>query len=174
VLRRLLSRLGYEPKRKAEPERIRLLRRLAEQLNDKAARFRVVVSRAVLLEQRLGQLETDSVTWEARARAAARRGEPHLMADVSRICGRIEGQVQESRAELVRLHTDERHLRELLTSGREEFTRLVELARELGDDVSSCLLYIDLTRPQEVPDEDLLLDDGRDFVARVIDGAGVH
>jgi hypothetical protein len=174
VLRRLLSRLGYEPKRKAEPERIRLVKLLAEQLNDKATRFRAVVSRAVLLEQRVEQLETDSVSWEQRARAARSRGDRVLLVDVARICGRIEGQLSESRAELVRLHADEAHLRDLLTSGRAQFADLVEQARDLGDDVSGCLLYIDLTRPEQVPDTDLLIDDGRDFVARVIDGAGVH
>lgn len=173
MLRRLLARLGYEPKRRAEPERIRLVKRLAEQLNDKATRFRGVVSRAVLLEQRVEQLETDSASWEQRARSARHR-DPALSADVARICGRIEGQLSESRAELVRLHADETHLRELLTGGRAQFADLVEQARALGDDVSECLLYIDLTRPEQVPDTDLLIDDGRDFVARVIDGAGVH
>jgi len=176
VLRRLLSVLGYEPKHPAvAPERIRLLKRLAEQLNEKATRFRTVTSRAVLTEQRLAQLDGDSDAWERRAARASLSGDPELVASVARICGRIEGQLQELRGELVTLQAEEAHLRSLLTDGRKSFAHLLEQARELGDDVSGCLLYIDLSRPEQVPDTELLNDDGeRDFVARVIDARGVH
>jgi hypothetical protein len=174
VLKRLLARLGYEPRRPVEPEVARYLQRLAEQLNDKAARFRTVVSRAVLLEQRIERLERDSRVWEMRSAAPAALRDPELAADVARICGRMEGQLQEARAELVLLHADELHLRSLLTDGRAKFAVLHERARALGFDVSSCLLYIDLTRPEQVADETLLTDDGSDFVARVVDAGGVH
>lgn len=176
VLRRLLSVLGYEPKqqRPPEPESVRLLKVFAEQLNQKATRYRAVAARAVLLEQRISQLETDSATWEQRAENAAQRGIPELTVDVTRICGRIEGQLQETRGELAVMQADEIHLRKLLSDSRHEFAKQLEGARELGHDVSGCLLYIDLTRPECPADEELLADDGRDFVARVIDGPGVH
>lgn len=175
MLRRLLSRLGYEPKRPAaEPERIRLLKQWAEQLNALATRFRTAAERSVLLEQRIDQLEGDSVRWERRAAARAAARDPELAADVARICGRIEGQLQESRAELANLLADEKHLRALLTEQRQPFVEQLERCRAFGDDVSGCLLYIDLTRPDRVADLELLADDGRDFVARVIDADGVH
>ncbi len=154
-----------------EPESVRHLKRLAEQLNDKATRFRAVASRAVLLEQRIGFLETESKTWEQRA--AAVRGTA-IASDVARICGRMEGQLDEAQAELRALQADETHLRSLLTSGRRSFAEGVEHARSAGYDVSSCLLYVDLTRPECPADETLLGDDDRRFVARVIDGGLVH
>jgi septal ring factor EnvC (AmiA/AmiB activator) len=175
MLRRLLSRLGYEPKRPAaEPERIQLLKRWAEQLNEKATRFRTVAERSVLLEQRIDQLDGDLMRWEKRAVARLATRDPELAADVARICGRIEGQLQESRAELANLHADENHLRTLLTDQRRSFAEQLELCRGLGDDVNGCLLYIDLTRPDRVADLDLLADDELDFVARVIDADGIH
>lgn len=172
MFRRLLGLLGYEPTRKPEPESVRQLKRMAEQLNEKASRFRTVASRAVLTEQRLEQLETDLVTWERRARVVAGRAE--LSGDAQRICGRIEGQLQELRGELTLLNADEAHLRALLTSGREEFARLVQATCDLGHDVSGCLLYVDLTRPERVADTELLADDEREFIGRVIDSTGVH
>jgi hypothetical protein len=173
VLRRLLSRLGYEPRGKPEPESVRHLKRLAEQLNEKAARFRTVAARAVMLEQRIEFLETDSRTWEQHARATVGRAELH--AEASRVCGRIEGQLHEARAELATLHADEAHLRNLLTSERSRFASLLGQAREFGHNVDGCLLYVDLTRPTCPADESLLADDGdREFVARVINSTGVH
>ncbi len=168
VLRRLLSALGIDL---PEPANIRHLKRLAEQLNDKAARFRTVAGRAVMLEQRIEFLETDSRTWEQRARVA--RG-TEMAADVTRICGRLEGQMQEARTELVKLQSDEQHLRGLLTSGRAAFADLLDQARRLGHDVSGCLLYVDLSRPVCPADESLLADDDRTFVARVVDSVGIH
>lgn len=170
VLRRLLSAIGYEPRRRPEPESVRHLKRLAELLNDKAARFRTVAARAVMLEQRIEFLETDSKAWERRARQA----QPELAADAARICGRLEGQLQESRAELGTLRADEAHLRNLLAAERNRFAALLGEARELGHDVNGCLLYVDLTRPECPSDDTLLADDGRDFVARVIDQRGIH
>ncbi len=171
MLRRLLSRLGYERRQALEPESVRHLKRLAEQLNEKAGRFRTVAARAVLLEQRIEFLEVDSRAWERRARAA----QPELAADAARICGRLEGQLQESRAELATLHADEAHLRNLLTSERARFAALLSQARQLGHDVNGCLLYVDLTRPERPVDETLLADDAdREFVARVIDQRGIH
>jgi chromosome segregation ATPase len=172
MLRRLLGALGYERKRPpAPPERVRLLRRWSEQLNEKAARYRQVASRLVLTEQRIEQLETDLRTWEKRSGAVA--GTP-LAADASRMVGRIEGQLQELRADHAILAGDEQHLRALLTDQRRAFAEQLELCRALGDEVGDCLLYIDLTRPEEVADLDLLADDERDFVGRVIDAGGVH
>lgn len=172
VLKRLLSRLGYEPRRAAEPVGVLQLRRMAERLNEKASRFRTVSARAVLLEQRLDQLETDLKAWDRRASAV--RHQPELHADAQRICGRIEGKLHEARAELAEKHADEAHLRSLLTEQREVFATLLEHARALGWDVSGCLLYVDLTRPERVPDEELLGDDEGDFVGRVIDAGGLH
>jgi hypothetical protein len=173
VLRRFLSALGYEPRRKPEPESVRHLKRLAEQLNEKAARFRTVAARAVMLEQRIEFLETDSRTWEQHARATVGRSDLH--AEASRVCGRIEGQIRETRAELAALHADESHLRSLLTSERARFASLLGQARELGHEVDGCLLYVDLTRPVCPADETLLADDGDlEFVARVIGSTGIH
>lgn len=172
MLRRLLSRLGYEPKHPRDPESVRQLKRLAEQLNEKAARFRTASARAVMLEQRIEFLESDSKTWEMRARTV--RGQAELFADVERVCGRLEGQLQEAHAELATLRADEAHLRNLLTDGRGSFARLLEQARSAGYDVSGCLLYVDLTRPECPADETLLADDDRAFLARIIDAGGVH
>jgi chromosome segregation ATPase len=172
VLRRLLSALGYEPRRAVEPESVWHLKRLAEQLNEKAARFRTAAARAALLEQRIEFLETDSKTWERKAVAV--RGRPELVSEVERICGRLEGQLQEARAELATLCADEAHLRNLLTDGRRSFADLVEQARRHGHKVDDCLLYIDLSRPDVPADDTLLADDDRVFVARIIDAAGVH
>lgn len=156
----------------AEPESMRHLKRLAEQLNDKAARFRSVTERAVLLEQRIEFLVADSRTWERRAVAVA--GQPELASEVARVCGRLEGQLHSARAELASALADETHLRSLLTTERRRFAELVEQARRLGHDVSECLLYVDLTRPGRVADLGLLADDEREFIARVIDQAGIH
>lgn len=145
---------------------------MAEQLNEKASRFRTVAARAVLLEQRLDQLETDLRAWDRRAKTVGHR--PELFADAQRICGRVEGKLQEARAELAEKHADETHLRNLLTEQRKVFANLLEHGRALGWDVSGCLLYVDLTRPDRVADEELLADDGQDFVARVIDAGGLH
>lgn len=173
MLRRLLSRLGYERRKAPEPESVRHLKRLAEQLNEKAGRFRTVAARAVMLEQRIEFLEVDSRTWEQHARAAM--GRPELHAEASRVCGRIEGQLQEARAELATLHADEAHLRNLLTTERGRFSALLGQARQLGHDVNGCLLCVDLTRPACPADETLLADDAdREFVARVIDQSGIH
>lgn len=171
---RLLGFLGYERKRPpAPPERLRLLRRWSEQLNEKAGRYRDLASRLVLTEQRLEQLDTDLRTWQRRSRAVAGTD---LATDAARIVGRLEGQLQELRADHATLARDEQHLRALLTDQRAAFAEQLELCRELGDDVSSCLLYIDLTKPEAVPDLELLADDerDRDFVGRVIDASGVH
>ncbi len=152
---------------------MRLLRRFAEQLNEKASRFQAVAGRAALLEQRIGFLEVDLRTWEERSRLVRSRGRPELLVDVARICGRLEGQLQEARAELAIVTSDETHLRNLLTAERKRFADQLEQARALGHDVSSCLLYIDLSRPP-VPADLALADDDRDFVARVIDSAVIH
>lgn len=173
VLRRLFAKFGYEPRQRREPESIRQLRRMAEQLNEKASRFRTVSSRAVLLEQRIAVLETDSVAWERRAEKVTETCDPELAANAARICGRLEGQLQETRAELAVLQNDEAFLRDLLTRERKAFAEHLDLARQLGHDVSGCLLYIDLTRPEQVADIEID-DEERSFVARVIDGAGVH
>ncbi len=154
-----------------EPASIRGLKRLAEQLNDKASRFRTVAARAVLLEQRIELLEVDSRAWEARAKAVHDAG---LSSEVARVCGRLEGQLQAARTELAALHTDEAHLRSLLTDGRRAFAELVDQARSLGHDVSGCLLYVDLTRPECPADDSLLADEDRAFVARVIDSQVIH
>lgn len=172
MLRRLLSVLGYEPKRAHEPESVRRLKRLAEQLNEKAARFRTVAGRAVLIDQRIEFLEADLRTWAKRAEAVAAK--PLLMIEVARVCGRLEGQLQEARAEIATLMADEAHLRNLLTSGRRDFAVMLAEVRGWGHDVSECLLYVDLTRPERVADTDLLADDDREFVARVIDQSGIH
>jgi hypothetical protein len=173
VLRELLTAVARAlTAPKPQPESVRHLRRLAEQLNEKATRFRTVAGRAVLLEQRIGFLETDWKSWERRAKGA--RSNPDLAADAARCLGRVEGQLQEARAELATLHSDEAHLRNLLSSGRSEFAQLIEQARGLGHDVSECLLYVDLTRPECPADEELLADDGDRFVARVIDSTVVH
>jgi hypothetical protein len=179
VLRQLLiavaRALAEQAPPKSDPEGIRHIKQLAEQLNEKATQFRAVVARAVLLKERVELLEQDSRQWEERARIATEKGSLELQTDVARICGRIEGRLQEARAELAQRDSDEAHLRNLLTLERKRFADLVEWARRLGHDVSGCLLYIDLSRPERVPDTDLLTDDeGRDFVARVIDSAGVH
>jgi chromosome segregation ATPase len=172
VLRQLLKAIS-RALAPLDPEGLRHVKRLADQLNEKATQFRDVSSRVVLLEQRIGFLETDWKTWERRMRGAAH--EPSLLASVARCLGRVEGQLQEARAEVATLQAEEMALRSLLTHGREEFARLLRRARALGYDVSSCLLYIDLTRPECPADDELLADDAdRDFVARVIDGAGVH
>lgn len=173
MLRRLLmSALGYEPRRAVEPESVRHLKRLAEQLNEKATQFRTVAGRAALLEQRIEFLEVDSRTWEKRA--AAVRGRADLAQEAARICGRLEGQLQEARAELATLAADEAALRNLLTDGRRSFADLVERARRQGYKVDDCLLYIDLSRPDCPADDALLADEDRAFVGRVIDAAGVH
>ena len=174
MLRRFLSRLGYEPRKAREPECVRLVRQHAALLNEKATRFRTVSGRIVLLQQRIEQIETDSRTWERRAEVIRGRGDPELVADAERICGRLDGQLQESRAELATLESDEAHLRAILTDGRARFADLIGQCRELGLDVSECLLYIDLTRPDRVADTDLLADDEADFLGRVIDGSRVH
>lgn len=174
VLRRLLARIGYEPRREREPESVRLVKRLAEQLNEKATRFRTVAGRAAMLEQRVGFLETDLKTWERRARAVRERRQLELLLDAERICGRIEGQLQEARAELAVLAADETHLRGLLTDERRRFADLLRETRELGHDVSECLLYVDLIRPEPLADLALCADDDREFVARVIDSSGLH
>lgn len=171
MFRRLAAVLGYEPRRRREPESVGHLKRLAEQLNEKATRFREVAGRAALLEQRIEFLETDSVTWERRA---ARVRGSELAGDAERICGRLEGQMQEATADLAQLRSEEAFLRNLLTSERRGFAAMVEQARRLGHDVSGCLLFVDLTRP-ECPADDALIDDtDADFIGRVIDAHGVH
>jgi hypothetical protein len=174
VFRRLLSRLGYEPKRSAaEAGIVSQLQSLAANLNGRAARFRTVSARAVLLEQRLALLEADSEVWERRA--ARKLNDPELAADRARICGRLEGQLQELRGELVQTQSEEAALRNELTIDRERFMRNLEHARRLGFDVSNCLLYVDLTRPaRSVELGDLAEDEGREFVGRVIDSVDVH
>lgn len=174
MLRELLTAVAnaLTPTR-PEPESVRQVRRLADQLNEKASRFRAVSARAVLLEQRIGFLETDWKTWDRRVRDVARN--PALLASAARCIGRVEGQLQETRGELAMLQADEVALRALLTTGRDDFSRLIDRLRALGHDVSNCLLYVDLTRPECPADEDLLADDAdREFIGRVIDAAGVH
>ena len=173
MLRRLLSRLGYEPKQKREPESVRLLKRMAEQLNDAARRFREAAGRAALLEQRVGFLETEEAGWRDRVRSAAER-DPELATDAARIFGRVEGQLVAARAELRTHELEERELGLTLTTYRKRFADELERVRGLGHDVSGCLLYVDLSRPGCAADETLLADDDRDFIARVIDSPGLH
>ena len=173
VLRRLLSRLGYEPKQKREPDSVRELRRMAELLNDNGRRFRETASRVALLEQRVSILETEGKGWADRV-SSTDSWDPALAREAARILGNVEGQLQAARAELLVQRTEETELRKTLTVGRKRFADLFEQTKALGHDVSSCLLYIDLSRPECPADETLLADDDRSFVARVIDRAGLH
>ena len=172
MLRRLLSRIARaiaEP----EPEAVRHLRDLARLLNERAARFRDVATRATLLRERVGMLAGDLAAWERRVQAT--RDDPRFALEATRICGRLEGQLQETNIELGQLESEEAGLRTLLTRQRGDFVRLVERAKALGYDVSECLLYIDLSAPERVADVSVLVEEDRDFVARVIDSSGaVH
>ncbi len=173
MLRRLFAALGYEPSQKREPESVRLLKRMAEQLNDNARRFREAAGAVVMLEQRVGFLETERTGWAERVRSAAER-DPELATEAARLYGRIEGQLTATHGELRLKRLDERELRHTLTTFRKRFADAFEELRDLGHDVSECLLYIDLSRPDCPADETLLADEDRAFVARVIDGPGLH
>lgn len=172
VFRRLFAALGYEPSQKREPESVRLLKRMAEQLNDNARRFRETAGRVVLLEQRVGFLETEESGWAERVRSASR--DPELAREAARISGWVGGQLAAARTELRVQLIEEREFRQTLTSGRKRFSDELEKLRAMGHDVSGCLLYIDLSRPDCPADETLLADEDRSFVARVIDNAGLH
>lgn len=173
MFRRLFAALGYEPSKKREPESVRLLKRMAEQLNDNARRFRETAGRVALLEQRVGFLETEGASWAERVRSTTDRDQ-ELAREASRLCGIVEGQLMATRNELRLQLIEEREFRQTLTGGRKRFVDLLEQTRALGHDVSGCLLYIDLSRPDCPADETLLADDDRAFVARVIDNAGLH
>lgn len=172
MLRRLLSKVA---RALAEPEHeaVRHLRELARRLNECAARFRDVATRAAILRERVAVLAGELTAWQRREAAA--RDDVRFAVEAARICGRLEGQLQESSVELGQLEAEEASLRALLTRQRADFVRMLEWARKLSLDVSECLLYIDLSAPERVADVSVLADDDRDFVARVIDASGtVH
>lgn len=147
------------------------LRNFATELAHGATELRALAMRAVIMQARVEALQVEAQAWELRLARAHRLGNQDLMIGAAKMCGRVAGELDAARRELVTKLDDEIALRWVLVEQRRKWMMLAEKAETNGLDISTCLLHIDLSRPEPPDDIGMHIDEEREWIARVIDRA---